>query len=55
MRFDFSHFSALTAEELSEVEKQINAVILADIPVTSTEMSLDEAKATGAMALVGEK
>ncbi len=55
MRFDFSHFSALTAEELSEVEKQINDVILADLPVTSTEMGLEEAKAMGAMALFGEK
>ncbi len=55
MRFDFSHFSALTAEELNEVERQINAEILADVSVTSTEMSLDEAKAMGAMALFGEK
>ena len=43
------------SEELAEVEKQINAEILADAPVTSTEMSLDEAKAMGAMALFGEK
>ncbi len=55
MRFDFSHFSALTAEELEKVEQQINSVILADLPVTSTEMDINEAKAMGAMALFGEK
>lgn len=55
MRFDFSHFSALTAEELKEVEDMVNSVILAGVEVTSTEMDIDEAKAMGAMALFGEK
>ncbi len=55
IRFDFTHFSALTMEEILEVERQVNAVILSSLPVSSTEMPIDEAKATGAMALFGEK
>ena len=55
MRFDFSHFSALTAEELAEVENGVNAVILSALPVTTEEMSIDEAKKQGAMALFSEK
>ena len=55
MRFDFTHFSALTPEEIAAVEAQVNEVILAALPVTSEEKSLDEAKAMGAMALFGEK
>ena len=55
VRFDFTHFSAMTAEELIEVEKRVNDVILEGIPVTSTEMSIEEAKQKGAMALFGEK
>ena len=55
MRFDFTHFSALTAEELAEVEKKVNSVILSAMPVTSTEMPIEEAKKLGAMALFGEK
>ncbi len=55
VRFDFTHFSAMTAEELIAVEKRVNDIILEGIPVTCTEMSIDEAKQKGAMALFGEK
>ena len=55
VRFDFTHFSAMTAEELIAVEKRVNDIILDGIPVTSTEMSIEEAKKKGAMALFGEK
>ncbi|MBQ3602893.1 MAG: alanine--tRNA ligase [Clostridia bacterium] len=55
MRFDFTHFSALTSEELSKVENKVNEVILSALPVSSTEMGIEEAKAMGAMALFGEK
>ena len=55
MRFDFTHFSALTSDELAEVEKKVNNIILSAMPVTSTEMPIDEAKKLGAMALFGEK
>ena len=55
VRFDFTHFSAMTAEELIRVEKRVNDIILSGIPVTCTEMSIDEAKQKGAMALFGEK
>ena len=55
VRFDFTHFSALTDEELEAVEKQVNDVILAGIPVVNEEMPIEQAKAMGAMALFGEK
>ena len=55
VRFDFTHFSALTAEELAEVERLVNEQILSSVPVTMTEMAIDEAKKLGAMALFGEK
>ena len=55
MRFDFTHFSAMTTEELAAVERQVNEVILAALPVSSEEKTLAEAKAMGAMALFGEK
>ncbi len=55
VRFDFTHFSALTAEELKTVEQKVNAVILAAMPVETKEMPIDEAKKLGAMALFGEK
>ena len=54
-RFDFTHFSAMTAEELLDVEQLVNEKILDAIEVTSTEMSIEEAKKIGAMALFGEK
>ncbi|MBQ7838296.1 MAG: alanine--tRNA ligase [Clostridia bacterium] len=55
MRFDFTHFSALTSDELAEVENKVNNIILSAMPVTSTEMPIEEAKKLGAMALFGEK
>jgi len=55
LRFDFSHFSALTRDELKRIEELVNVQILASLPVVSEEMSLDEARAKGATALFGEK
>lgn len=54
-RFDFTHFSALSKEELSQIETEVNRFILAAKPVTMTEMPIEEAKKMGAMALFGEK
>ena len=54
-RFDFTHFAALTAEELARVEELVNADIFAAQPGSMTEMPIDEAKKLGAMALFGEK
>ena len=50
LRFDFSHFERVTEDELAQVEDLANAVALQDLPVTTSEMSLAEAKKTGAMA-----
>ena len=55
MRFDFTHFSALASDELAKVESRVNEIILSALPVTSTEMPIEEAKKAGAMALFGEK
>ena len=55
IRFDFTHFSALTAKELADVERLCNEEILKAMPVDTMEMSIDEAKKIGAMALFGEK
>lgn len=55
VRFDFTHFSALTAEELKQVETLVNSNILAGVQVQNEEMPIDEAKKLGAMALFGEK
>ncbi len=55
LRFDFTHFSAMTPEELKSVEKLVNEKILEAIEVTSTEMPIEEARKLGAMALFGEK
>ena len=55
VRFDFSHFSAMTADEIAVVEKKVNDVILSAACVTMTEMPIEEAKKSGAMALFGEK
>jgi alanyl-tRNA synthetase len=55
LRFDFTHFSALTKEEISEVEAIVNKEIAAGLPVNTDIMTIDEAKKTGAMALFGEK
>ncbi len=55
LRFDFSHFSAMTADELAQVENLVNQKIAEALPVVTEEMSLEDAKKTGAMALFGEK
>ncbi|MEE0946751.1 MAG: alanine--tRNA ligase [Acutalibacteraceae bacterium] len=55
VRFDFTHFSAMTEDEINEVETYVNAVILAGIEVDNREMPIEEAKKMGAMALFGEK
>ncbi len=54
-RFDFSHFQAMTAEELQKVEALVNEKIAESLPVVTEVMTLEEAKKTGAMALFGEK
>jgi alanyl-tRNA synthetase len=54
-RFDFSHFAAMTDEELAKVEQIVNEKIAAGIDVRTDIMTVDEAKKTGAMALFGEK
>lgn len=55
LRFDFSHFSAMTAEEIAEVEQMVNEQIAQSLPVVTSVMTIDEAKKAGAMALFGEK
>ncbi len=55
VRFDFTHFSALTKDEINEVEAFVNGAILSGIEVLNSEMPIDEAKKLGAMALFGEK
>lgn len=55
VRFDFTHFSALSADELRRVENTVNEVIMSAVPVVTSEMPIDEAKKLGAMALFGEK
>ena len=54
-RFDFSHFSAMTAEEIAKVEAIVNEQIALSTPVVTEVMTADEAKNSGAMALFGEK
>ena len=54
-RFDFSHFSAVTPEELAKVEEYVNNVIMEAVPVVTEELPIEEAKKKGAMALFGEK
>ena len=55
LRFDFSHYAAMTPEELGEVERILNQHIFVNDPVVTDVMDLDEALKTGAMALFGEK
>lgn len=55
LRFDFSHFSAMTPEEIKKAEEIVNEEIALHLPVVTEEMTLEEAKKTGAMALFGEK
>lgn len=55
LRFDFTHFSAMTPEQLDAVESEVNARILENLPVDIREMPMDEAKKLGVTALFGEK
>jgi alanyl-tRNA synthetase len=55
MTFDFTHFEKPSAEQLAEAEAIVNRVIREDLPVSASSMSLEDAKAKGAMALFGEK
>ena len=55
LRFDFTHFSAMTADEITKVEDIVNQKIAEALPVITEVMSLEDAKKTGAMALFGEK
>ncbi|WP_031497054.1 alanine--tRNA ligase [Bryobacter aggregatus] len=55
LRFDFTHYAALSAEEKAEIEALVNAEVLENIDVATNVMSLDEALQSGAMALFGEK
>lgn len=54
-RFDFSHFSAMTSDEIAKTEALVNEMILSGMPVVVEELPLDQAKEKGAMALFGEK
>lgn len=55
LRFDFTHFEAVTAAELAEIEKLVNEEIFAAEPIVTQIMGIEEAKASGAVALFGEK
>jgi len=55
LRFDFSHFGAVTADELAQIEREVNQAIWDSIEVDIEEMNIADAKAKGAMALFGEK
>ncbi|WP_027188518.1 alanine--tRNA ligase [Desulfovibrio cuneatus] len=55
LRFDFNHISGVTDEEIAQVEAQVNAAILADLPLCAVQQSYDDAVAAGATALFGEK
>ena len=55
LRFDFSHFEAMTSDEIKEAEKKVNDAILACLPIEVQELPIDEAKKLGAKAQFGEK
>lgn len=55
LRFDFSHFEAVTPEQLREIERQVNEQILGNTPVETEITDMEQAQAKGAMALFGEK
>ena len=55
VRFDFTHYAAMTSDEIAKVEGLVNAHILLGLPITTTETDIETAKKNGAMALFGEK
>ncbi len=55
LRFDFTHYAAMDAAEIAEVERLVNQQIVRNTPVTTSVMPIDQAISTGAMALFGEK
>ncbi len=55
LRFDFSHFEAMTSEQIKEVEAKVNAVVLESLDIVTQELPIDEAKKLGATAQFGEK
>lgn len=55
LRFDFNHFEAVTPDQLEQIEQLVNLKIIEFLPVTASEMPMEEAQAMGAMALFGEK
>ncbi len=55
LRFDFSHFQAVTPDELASIEDLVNKWVLDNLPVTRRTMAIDQAKAEGAIAMFGEK
>lgn len=55
LRFDFTHFEALSSEQIAQIESMVNAQIFAAKPVVTRVMGIEEAKASGAVALFGEK
>lgn len=55
LRFDFSHFAAMTSDEITAIERQVNEQIIANHELTTAVMPIEEAKKAGAMALFGEK
>ena len=55
LRFDFTHFEGITAEQINQVEDLVNGAILDGLAITTEELPLDEAKARGAVATFGEK
>ena len=54
-RFDFTHFSAITPDQMQEISDEVNRKVMENLPVNVREMRVDEARKTGAMALFGEK
>ena len=55
LRFDFTHFAAMTPEEIQQVEDIVNEKILESLPISATQESIEDARKLGAMALFGEK
>ena len=55
LRFDFTHFSAMSRDEIMQVEKLVNDKIMENLDVATKVMNVEEAKKSGAMALFGEK